>query len=451
MKKFYKNLESLKKNPYMVFVIAFAMIIFLGAFLLNLPFASECGKSIGFIDALFTSTSAVCVTGLTVVNTAEYWTTFGKLVIIILIQMGGLGVMTMSAMIAFLLGKRISLKTRVLIMEERNVDELQGVVKLTKSILVYTFIVELVGAIILSLVFVRDYGLVKGISFSLFHSISSFCNAGFDLTGNSMINYVDNPIITFTISLLIIIGGIGYFVFCDIYENKSFKRITLHSKLVLIITAILLITGFLLILILEYNNVKTIGNLNLWGKIQASIFQSVVPRTAGFNSVEVSNLRNSTVTVMLLFMFIGGSSGSTAGGVKITTAGVIFISIYNFVRGKRDVEVFMKKIDSAIVIKAMSIIGIGLFLINLVTFILTITEANSGFDFLDMLFETVSAFGTVGLSRGLTPSLGNVGRLLLSLVMFVGRLGPLTVACAFMKQNKNLGNYTYPEGKIIIG
>jgi len=451
MKNFYNSLEALKKNPYMVFIVAFAVIILIGAILLNLPLASQNGRSIGFIDALFTATSATCVTGLAVVNTAEHWTIFGKIVILLLIQMGGLGVMTMSAMISFFLGKKISLKTRVLIMEERNVDELQGVVRLTKSILVYTFLVELVGAILLSFVFVKDYGIVEGIAFSIFHSISSFCNAGFDLTGNSMINYVDNPIITFTISSLIIIGGIGYFVFWDIYDSKSFKRLTLHSKLVIIISSVLLIVGFILVFALEFNNIDTIGNLDLSGKIQASIFQSVVPRTAGFNSIEIGSLRMPTVMVMIILMFIGGSSASTAGGIKVTTLGVILVSIYNFVKGKRDIEIFMKRIEYTTVIKAVSIVGIAVFLINVVTFILTLTEINKGFDYLDMLFETISAFATVGLSRGLTPELSNIGRILLSIVMFVGRLGPLTVAFAFLKQHKNIGNYMYPEGKIIIG
>lgn len=451
MKNFYDKLESIKKNPYMVFIIMFVVIIFLGAILLNLPISNNNGKSIGFVDALFTSTSAMCVTGLTVVNTAEYWTVFGKIVILILIQMGGLGVMTMSAMISFFLGKKITLKTRVFIMEERNVDELQGVVRLTKSILVYTFLVEFIGAVLLSPVFIKDYGVGKGIAYSIFHSISAFCNAGFDITGNSMMNYVDNPIITFTISLLVIIGGIGYFVFLDIYDSKGFRRLSLHSKLVLIISGLLLVLGFVFVLILEYNNSNTLGNLSIAGKIQASIFQSVVPRTAGFNSLDITNLKIPTVVLMIIFMFIGGSSGSTAGGVKITTVGVIFISIYNFVRGKRDVEIFMKRIEYTTIIKAVSIVGIGMFLINAVTFILTITEANSGFDFLDILFETVSSFGTVGLSRGLTPSLSDAGRIILSVVMFIGRLGPLTVAFAFMKQYKNIGNYTYPEGKIIVG
>jgi len=451
MKNIYEKLESLKRNPYMVFVITFAGIIFLGAILLDLPISTNDGSSIGFVNALFTSTSAMCVTGLTVVNTAEYWTIFGKIVILILIQMGGLGIMTMSALISFFLGKKIGLKTRVFIMEERNVDELQGVVRLTKSILVYTFLVELVGAILLSFVFIKDYGIKNGIAFSIFHSISAFCNAGFDITGNSMMYYVDNPIITFTISLLVIIGGIGYFIFWDIHDSKGFKRLTLHSKLAIIITTVLLILGFMIIFILEYNNASTLGDLSLSGKIQASIFQAVVPRTAGFNSIDIASLKVPTITLMIIFMFIGGSSGSTAGGIKVTTAGVIIISIYNFVRGKRDVEVFMKRIEYATIIKAVSIVGISILLVNGVTFILTITEANSGFDFLDILFETVSSFGTVGLSRGLTPVLSDAGKIILSLVMFIGRLGPLTVAFAFMKQHKNIGNYTYPEGKIIIG
>lgn len=451
MNSFYNYIKELKKDPYVIFMVGFATIIFLGATLLTLPISSQDGKSIGFIDALFTATSATCVTGLVVVNTAEHWTVFGKLVIIILIQMGGLGVMTMSAMISFFLGKRISLKTRVLIMEERNVDELQGVVRVTKYIVIYTFLVELVGAILLSFVFIKDYGAVKGILFSLFHSISSFCNAGFDLTGNSMVNYVDNPIITFTICALIVIGGMGFFVFWDIYASKTFKRLTLHSKLVLIITSLLIIAGAVLIFILEYNNVDTLKNLSMSGKIQASIFQSVSPRTAGYNSIEIGALKMPTVAVIVLLMFIGGSSASTAGGIKTTTAGIIVISIYNYIKGKRDIEIFEKRITYPMVIKALSIVGIAAFIISLVTFILTITEANTKYDYLDMLFETISAFSTVGLTRGLTPELSKIGRILLSIVMYIGRVGPLTIAFAFMKENKNIGNYMYPEGKVIIG
>lgn len=451
MKIFTKKINRIKKNPYMTFIFGFAAIIFVGSILLNLPIASQNGKSVGFINALFTATSATCVTGLVVVNTATHWTIFGKVVIITLIQIGGLGVMTLSAMISLFIGKRISLKSRVLIMEERNADELQGVVKLTKNILIYTFSVELVGAILFSLVFIRDYGLVTGIGYSLFHAISSFCNAGFDLIGNSMINYVDNPIITLAVCGLVIVGGIGYFVFWDIYASKRFQRLTLHSKLVIIITSILLLGGTLAFFTLEYSNFGTMGNLSMSGKIQASIFQAVSPRTAGFNSVPIENLRISSVAITIVLMFIGGSSASTAGGIKTTTAGVIVITIYNLIKGKRDIEAYEKRIMSETAIKAFSIAAIAIMLIITIAFILSITEEQTGFDFLDILYETVSAFATVGLSRGLTPELSNIGKVLLSLLMYIGRVGPLTIAYGLMKQNKNIGNYTYPEGKIIIG
>lgn len=442
---------QLKNNPSLMFIFGFLSIILVGATLLNLPVSSADGKSIGFIDALFTAVSSTCVTGLVVVNTAEHWSVFGKVVIIVLIQIGGLGVMTMSALISFFLGKKISLKTRLLIMEERNSSALQGVVKLTRYIIAYTFIMEIAGAVLLSFVFVKDYGWFDGIGFSIFHSISSFCNAGFDLTGNSMVGYVDNPLITFTVSALVIIGGIGFFVLWDIHEAKTFKRLTLHSKLTLIITGILLAAGFVLFFALEYDNSSTIGSLSMSGKIQASIFQSMTPRTAGYNSVDLAGMRMPTVAMMIVLMFIGGSSGSTAGGIKTTTAGVVVVSIYNLICGRRDIEVFKRRISYSLALKAVAVTGIGIMVITVATFVLTITEAGSKFDFLDILFETVSAFGTVGVSRGLTPLLTGAGKLLLACLMFIGRLGPLTVAYALVRENKTIGNYTYPEGKIIIG
>lgn len=445
------KLEALQKNPYMVFLLGFATIILAGTLLLSLPFASQDGKSVGFINALFTSTSAVCVTGLVVVNTAAHWTLFGKIVIVSLIQIGGLGVMSMTAIISFFLGKRISLKTRVLIMEERGSDEIQGVVRLTKNILLYTFGVELVGAVIFSFVFIKDYGLITGIGFSIFHSISSFCNAGFDLIGNSAVNYVDNPIINFAICGLIIVGGLGFYVFWDIYESKSFKRLTLHSKLALIISAVLIVGGAVLIYLIEHDNPGTLANLSMSGKIQASIFQSVSPRTAGWNSVAIENLRVSTAAIIVALMFIGGTSASTAGGIKTTTFGVLLVTIYNLVKGKRDIEVLGKSISPATAIKASVISWISLIIVIIAAVILSITEADTGYDFLDILFETVSAFGTVGLTRGLTTELSDFGKILLSIVMYMGRVGPFTVVLAIMKNQSYIGNYTYPEGKIIIG
>lgn len=451
MKYFEKKINDIKKNPYLVFFFGFATIILTGTVLLALPVASQSNESIGFINALFTATSATCVTGLVVVNTATHWSMFGKVVIIILIQIGGLGVMTMTAMISFFIGKRISLKTRVLIMEERNVDELQGVVRLTKNILLFTFTVELVGALLFSIVFIRDYGVAKGIGFSIFHAISSFCNAGFDLVGNSMINYVDNPIITLAVCSLIVLGGIGYFVFWDIYASKNFHMLTLHSKLVLVITGILLVTGTALIYALEHDNPGTMGNLDLSGKINAAIFQSVNPRTAGFNSVPVENLRMATSAIIIVLMFIGGSPASTAGGIKTTTLAVLVISFYNLFKGKRDFEVFERRILPETTIKAAAILLMSLMLVLTVSIILTVTEEATGFEYLDILYETVSAFATVGLSRGLTPFLSGGGKVLLSLLMLIGRVGPMTVAYALLKQNKNIGNYTYPEGRVIVG
>ncbi|MDF2949364.1 MAG: potassium uptake protein TrkH family [Sedimentibacter sp.] len=451
MKYIEKKIKEIKKNPYMIFFFGFAIVIFIGAILLALPFASQNGQSVGFINALFTAASATCVTGLVVVNTAAHWTLFGKLVIITLIQIGGLGVMTMTAMISFFLGKRISLKTRILIMEERNADELQGVVRLTKNILLYTFGVELVGAVLFSFVFIKDYGIVKGIGYSLFHAISSFCNAGFDLIGNSMINYVDNPIITLAACGLIVIGGIGYFVFWDIYASKKFHMLTLHSKLVLIITGVLLVSGTAIMFALEHDNPGTMGNLDMSGKINASIFQAVNPRTAGYNTVPIENLRMATVAITVAFMFIGGSPASTAGGIKTTTLGVLIVSFYNLFRGKRDFEVFERRIMPETTLRAAAILMTSLMLVLTVSIILSITEEVSGYDYLDILYETVSAFATVGLTRGLTPYLSDAGKLLLSALMFIGRVGPMTVAYAFLKQNKNIGNYTYPEGKVIIG
>lgn len=451
MKYLHKKIEEIYKNPYIVFILGFATVITVGTILLMLPISSLDGKSVGFINALFTATSATCVTGLVVVNTAAHWTNFGKVVLIVLIQIGGLGVMTMTALISFFLGKRISLKTRLLIMEERSADSLQGVIKLTKNILLFTFGVELFGVFLFALVFIKDFGFKTGLSYAFFHAISAFCNAGFDIIGNSMINYVDNPIITLAVCVLVVVGGLGFYVFWDIYTSKKFKMLTLHTKLVLIVTLILLVGGSILMFLIEKNNPSTMGNLSLSGKINASVFQAVNPRTAGFNSIPIENLRMSSVFLMVVLMFIGGSPASTAGGIKTTTIAVLFVSIYNLVRGKRDFEIFERRILPETTIKAATVLTISLMLVVIVSFTLSITEENTGYDFLDLLYETVSAFATVGLTRGITPYLSNAGKLLLTLLMFIGRVGPITVAYALLEQHKNIGNYCYTEGKVIIG
>ena len=448
------NDNSFRRNPSLLFIIGFIGLIFLGATLLNFPFASVDGNSIGFIDALFTATSAACVTGLAVVTTATHWTLFGKIVILFLIQICGLGLMTLSTFIFFFLGKRISLKTRLLIKEERNTDELQGVVRLTKNVLIYTFTAELIGALVFSLVFCREFDFLTGLWYSIFHSISAFCNAGFDIVGSqSFIPYVTNPIINICTTLLIIFGGLGYIVVIDIIKVRRFKKFSLHTKIVLIMTAILLISGTVLFFALEYNNVNTIGELNFFGKLQASYFQSVAARTAGYSTIDMASMKDASAMIMILLMFIGGSSGSTAGGVKITTIAVAILAIHSTIYGKKDIEIFQKRISFSVIMKAISIIGIAFSVVVVVSMILSIVEASNDFSYVDILFESVSAFGTVGLTRNVTPFLSAFSKIVISVTMFIGRLGPLTIALAIASRqnNRRVGNYTYPEGKIIIG
>ncbi|RKD32530.1 Trk family potassium uptake protein [Thermohalobacter berrensis] len=444
-----ERINLLRIDPAQFLVVGFIALILIGATLLNLPIASENGKSIGFVDALFTSASAVCVTGLIVVSTPTHWSLFGEIVILILIQVGGLGIMTMATLVSILIGKKITLKERLIMQEELNQFSLAGLVKLTKYVIISTFTIEGIGAILLSSRFIPRYGVVKGIWFSIFHAISAFCNAGFDLTGNSMVPFAEDVIVNLTIVSLVIIGGLGYTVYIDITKNRSFKKFSLHTKLVLVITAVLLVLGFIVILITEYNNPETLGKLSFKGKILASLFHSMTPRTAGFNTVDTGSLTISAAFLTMIFMFIGGSPASTAGGVKTTTVGAIFLAVFAVIKGKDDVETYNRRLPHSMIFRALAVVGIGMFLIVFVTMILSITEKAS---FLDILFETISAFGTVGLSRGLTPNLSTIGRLLITVTMFAGRVGPLTIAFAIAKkQRKNKGTYRFPEERIIVG
>lgn len=434
-------------NPPRVLAIGFAGLIILGAILLNLPFASKSGESIGFLNALFTSASAVCVTGLVVVNTGEFWSLFGQIVIIILIQMGGLGFMTMATIVALILGKKITIKERLVIKEQLNSETLTGLVKLTKYVILSTFIIEGIGALFLSIRFIPIYGLVKGIWFSIFHSISSFCNAGFDILGDSVAPFVGDAIINLTIAGLIIIGGLGFSVYIDISRERNFKKLHLHSKIVIVMTALLIIIGTILIFTIEYNNMGTLGNLSLKEKILASFFQAVVPRTAGYYSVNIGFLYDTTVFLMIILMFIGGSPGSTAGGIKTTTFGAIGLTTISIIRGEKDVVAFKKRISDDTINRSLAIVTVGILLVIFVSFILTITE---GAVFLDVLFETTSAFATVGLTRGITPYLSNMGKIILTLTMYAGRVGPLTMAFAFGNKKKHM-KYRYSEGNILVG
>mgnify|MGYP000898272770 CR=1 FL=1 len=442
-----KRLKNFDFNPPRVLALGFAGLILMGAILLNLPIASKNGESIGFINALFTSASAVCVTGLVVVNTGEFWSLFGQIVIILLIQMGGLGFMTMATIVALLLGKKITIRERLVIKEQLNSETLSGLVKLTKYVVLSTILIEGVGALLLATRFIPTYGFIKGAWFSIFHSISAFCNAGFDLTGDSIAPFVGDTIINLTIAGLIIVGGLGFSVYIDISREKSFKRLHLHSKLVIVITIILILIGTISIFIIENNNMLTLGKLSFKEKVLASFFQAVVPRTAGYYSVNIGALYDTTVFLMIILMFIGGSPGSTAGGIKTTTFGAIALTTISIIKGEKDVVVFKKRISDEIINRSLAIVSVGILLVVLVSFILTITE---GAVFLDILFETTSAFATVGLTRGITPYLSNFGKIIITLTMYAGRVGPLTMAFAFGNKKTHM-KYRYSEGNILVG
>lgn len=447
MLRILRNLDNKIMNPPRVLALGFAALILFGAILLNLPIASQNGESIGFVNALFTAASSVCVTGLVVVNTAYHWTLFGQIVIILLIQMGGLGFMTMATIVALIMGKKISIKERLVIKEQLNSETMSGLVRLTKYVILATFTIEIIGALLLATRFIPEYGVITGIWYSLFHAISAFCNAGFDILGDSIAPYVGDVVINLTICGLIIVGGLGFSVYLDIYKNKSFNRLHLHTKLVLVITALLLIIGALVFYALEINNPQTLGSLNFKERVLASFFQSTVPRTAGFYSVNMGALYDTSVFLLIILMFIGGSPGSTAGGIKTTTFGALVLTTMSVIRGDRDVVAFKKRISYDAINKAISIIMVELLIVTGVSFVLTITESAS---FLDLLFETTSAIATVGLTTGITPDLTDFGKVLLSITMYFGRVGPLTMAFAFSRKHKH-ANFKYSEGNILVG
>lgn len=446
------NKKYVRLNPTQVLVIGFATLILIGGLLLNLPIASQSGERVGFINAVFTATSAVCVTGLSVVDTGTYWTTFGKVVIITLIQIGGLGFMSVATMFAMILGKKISLKERLIIQEALNQYSLSGLVRFTKYVLIVTFTVEGIGALFLSFRFIPQFGWIKGIAYSIFHAISAFCNAGFDLIGNgrNLMPYVSDPLVSLTVAFLIIIGGIGFSVIADVITNRKLKRVSLHTKMVLLITAILLLVGTVGFALIEWKNVNTLGSLSPSSRWLASFFQSTTVRTAGFNTIDLVSMKDASHLLSIILMFIGGSPAGTAGGIKTTTLGIILFTVISVIKGKEETEIFKRRISWELVNRALTIAIIGVTLIVSVTMILTITD--SEFSFIALLYETVSAFATVGLTLNITPQLSIIGKMLMISMMFAGRVGILTIAFALArKQHLNKGSIKYPEGKILVG
>ncbi len=412
-----------------------------------LPVATTAPGSLNLVDALFEATSATCVTGLVVVNTRTVFTIFGQIVILLLIQIGGLGIMTMSTLVAIVIGKKISLKERMIIQEDLNQFNISGMVRLVQYVIGFTFIIEGMGAFILFLRLLKENPFFNALYLAVFHAVSAFNNAGFDIFGNSLEDFTGDFIINIVVIILIILGGIGFGVMAEFYNNFKLKKSSLQTKIVIIMTLILLISGFFAILGLEFTNTETMGELPLGDKILSAFFLSVTPRTAGFNTIPTGSLRSTTLFLIIVLMFIGASPGSTGGGIKTTTFGVLLITLWNTMIGKQDVEIYNRRLEKDVIFKALSITMLSLGLVIIITITLTITENK---DFIRILFETVSAFGTVGLSTGITPLLSKIGRILITITMFAGRLGPLTLAIAFAEKQRK-GIYHYPVEKIMVG
>lgn len=445
-----KIVKKKKLSEVQILAIGFIVVILIGGTILSLPMSSVTGEATNFLDSVFTATSATCVTGLVVVDTGTHWNIFGQTVIMILIEIGGLGFMSFATFITVLMGRKITLKSRLLMQEAMNTFGIQGVVKMMLKVMQFAFAIQFVGVLFLSTQFIPEYGLSKGLFYSLFHSVSTFCNAGFDIFGDfaSYTIYYNNPVILLTVSSLIAIGGLGFTVILELYNFRRDKKLSLHSKVVLYITGILIIGGALCFFIMEYNNPGTMQAMSLRDKMVNSIVASITPRTAGINSISTTDMTTSGKFLTVILMFIGGSPGSTAGGVKTSTIGIVLGGIICVIRGHEDVELFKKRIPKDLVYKAMAIIGIAMCLVCVVTMFLTVTEP--GQDFLALLYETTSAFGTVGLTLGVTPTLSDPGKMIIITLMYLGRVGPLTVALALLSR-KSAVNIKYPEGKVLIG
>lgn len=445
-----------------IMMVGFLILVLLGTFFLCLPIASAKGEWTSFIDALFTATTSVCVTGLTVLPTYAYWSVFGKVVILILIQIGGLGIISVSIGFFTMIGKRITLKERMMLQEAYNMDSLQGLVRLTLKIIKGTLLVEGIGAVFYAFQFVPQYGIQKGFLYAIFHAVSAFCNAGIDLIGDqSFVPYSSSVLMNFTTMFLIIMGGIGFVVWWDVKRvfldaKKSgqyhgmMKKLTLHSKLAIVTSLILIFGGFLLIFISEFDNLDTIGKLPFWDKCMAALFESVTTRTAGFAMIPQQNFRSATMLILVVLMMIGGSPIGTAGGIKTTTIGMIYISMKCTIQGKKDTEVFDRKIGSDNVKTGLAVAGIFILLMYGGIFLLSATQ---NIPLGSVVFEAASAIGTVGLTRGATALLNSFGKVLIIFMMFIGRIGPITMAMAFSMKRKD-GNYhkrELPEKKVIVG
>lgn len=434
-------------------VVGFLALILIGAALLTTPLSSKSGQWTSPLTALFTATSATCVTGLILVDTARYWSGFGQLIILLLIQIGGLGFMTMATLFSLLTRRTITLRERMVLSTGLNLNDPAGIVRLTRRVLLGTLAFEGIGAAVLACRFSFDYGLVKGLKLGIFHSISAFCNAGFDLLGEekafaSVSAYVDDPVVCLTLMALIIIGGLGFFVWSDLYEKRKFQKFRLHTKLTLITTAALILSGWLLTLWFEWSNPGTLGALSTPGKLIAAAFQSVTLRTAGFGGLDQAAMTDSSLGLAVVLMLVGGSPGSTAGGIKTVTLAVLLMTAWTAICGKTEVVAFGRRISPRAIMNAVTMLVVAMAFTFGGAIFMSHIEA---LPLLPCLYEVASAFGTAGLSTGITPGLSNVSHCLLIALMYFGRVGILTLGVGVLMRRQSPPKITYPEGQVMIG
>lgn len=440
-------------HPTRVLALGFLSVILTGTLLLLLPASATSGKSVGFLPALFTATSCTCVTGLTVVEPGLVYSGFGQFVMVCLIQIGGLGFMTAAALMFMAIGKRITLRERMTIAEGLNENGIGGQVRLVRSVVLMTALIEFTGAALLSFKFIPMYGLGKGLWYSVYHAISAFCNAGFDVlgNGNSIVNFNNSPYVLLVIASLIILGGLGFTVISDVVKKRRFSALHLHSKMVLVMTAILIFAGAALFFLNESGNPGTMGEMPLGDKVVNSFFQSVTLRTCGFASVNQALLTNGSLLLCMLLMFIGASPASTGGGIKTTTAFAMVLQVISVVRGRNDLEFAGRKLPAGTGRRAVAIIFIAAGLLVLMITGICFAERGTDITSTEIVYESVSAFGTVGNSMGITASLSSVSKVILIIGMFCGRVGPITLAVAFAGKSGNEGGARYPEEKVMVG
>ncbi len=439
-----------------IIMLSFLLVILLGSILLALPVSSATGKPVPYLDALFTATTATCVTGLVTLPTVTTWSIFGQAVILALIQVGGLGVLTILSALMILFNRRMGIGDRILLQDAFNLSSLSGIIRFVKRVLLGTFLVEGIGALLYMTVFIPEFG-AAGIWISVFTAISAFCNAGIDIIAeNSLCNYATVPVINLVTGLLIILSGIGYIVWWDVLglgkkstrKHRGFRTLSLHSKIAIVTTLILVFGGGALIFLFEYHNPLTIGNLSVFDKIQVSLFQSITTRTAGFATVPQENLTNASTLLCLLLMFIGGSPVGTAGGIKTVTFAVLVISALATIQNRHEVSLFHRNISRQTVSKAVAVTMMSFGIVFASTLLLTVvTDASIP----DILYETVSATATVGLTRNLTPHLNSAGKVIIIGTMYLGRVGPISLAMAFNAKKKHQNIIKNPTEEISVG